>query len=62
MRSRRAVAELRPVPPGTRLGDLQELLASLPRLGAEEAAAFEADLTAARAQLGSMPERDAWES
>lgn len=39
-----------------RLGDLPELLASLPRLGAEEAAAFEADLTAAHAELGSHAE------
>jgi hypothetical protein len=62
MRGRRAVAELRPVPVGMRLGDLPELLASLPRLGAEEAAAFETDLAAARAELGSMPEGDAWES
>jgi putative addiction module component (TIGR02574 family) len=49
-------AELRPVTAGMRLGDLPELLASLPRLGAEEAAAFEADLTAARAELGSRAE------
>ena len=62
MRGRRAVAELRPVPAGMRLGDLPGLLASLPRLDAEEAAAFEADLTAARVQLGGMPERDVWES
>ncbi len=62
MRGRRAVAELRPVPAGMRLGDLPELLASLPRLSSEQAAAFEADLTVARAELGSMPERDVWES
>lgn len=62
MRGRRAVAELRPVPAGMRLGDLPELLASLPRLGAEEAAALEADLGAARDQLGTMPEADVWES
>jgi hypothetical protein len=62
MRGRRAVAELRPVPAGMRLGNLPELLASLPRLGAEEAASFEADLAAARTQLGTMPEADVWES
>ena len=62
MRGRRAVAELRPVPAGMRLGDLPELLASLPPLGMEEAASFEADLAAARVALGSMPEEDVWES
>ena len=62
MRGRRAVAELRPVPAGMRLGDLPELLASLPRLGLEDAAAFEHDLDTARGQLGNLPERDAWES
>ena len=62
MRGRRAVAELRPVPSGMRLGDLPGLLASLPRLGSDDAAAFEEDLAIAREQIGQMPERDAWES
>jgi antitoxin (DNA-binding transcriptional repressor) of toxin-antitoxin stability system len=62
MRGRRAVAELRPVPAGMRLGDLPQLLASLPRLGAEDAAAFEDDLAAAREQIRNLPENDAWES
>lgn len=62
MRGRRAVAELRPVPSGVRLGELPAMLASLPRLGAEEAAAFDDDLAAARAELGAVPERDPWES
>jgi antitoxin (DNA-binding transcriptional repressor) of toxin-antitoxin stability system len=62
MRGRRAVAELRPVPAGMRLGDLPGLLASLPRLGPEDAAAFEDDLASARDQIGNLPERDAWES
>lgn len=51
MRGRHAVAELRPVPAGMRLGDLPGLLASLPRLGPEDAAAFEDDLAAARDQM-----------
>ena len=62
MRGRRAVAELRPVPAGMRLGDLPELLASLPRLGSEDAAAFEDDLATARDQLRRLPENDVWES
>lgn len=62
MRGRRAVAELRPVPSGMRLGDLPELLASLPRLGSDDADAFEDDLATARGQLGNLPERDAWDS
>lgn len=62
MRGRRAVAELRPVPAGMRLGDLPDLLASLPRLGPQEAAAFGDDLSAARDQIGGWRERDPWES
>lgn len=62
MRGRRAVAELRPVPVGMHLGDLPALLASLPRLGSEDAAAFEDDVATARGQLGNLPERDPWES
>jgi antitoxin (DNA-binding transcriptional repressor) of toxin-antitoxin stability system len=62
MRGRRAVAELRPVPAGGRLGALGGMLASLPRLGADDAAAFDDDLAAARAELGAIPDRDPWES
>jgi antitoxin (DNA-binding transcriptional repressor) of toxin-antitoxin stability system len=62
MRGRRPVAELRPLPAAMRLGELPALLETLPRLGAEDAAAFEDDLTIAREQLGRRPERDAWES
>jgi len=62
MRGRRAVAELRPVPTGYRLGDLPELLASLPHLQPEEAAEFAADLTAAREQTNTIPMSDPWES
>lgn len=62
MRGGRPVAELRPVPAGLRLGDLPALLASLPRLGPEEAAAFDADLAAARDEMASFPDRDPWAS
>lgn len=51
-RDGKAVAELTPVPSGTRLGDLPTLLASLPRLGEDEAEAFDKDLARARTELG----------
>jgi antitoxin (DNA-binding transcriptional repressor) of toxin-antitoxin stability system len=62
MRGRRPVAELRPVPAGMRLGELPELLASLPRLAPEEAGALADDLATARDELGSGPEHDPWAS
>lgn len=62
LRGGKPVAELSPVPIGTRLGDLPELLRSLPRLGAEEAMEFEADLDAARAELAERAPGDPWES
>jgi antitoxin (DNA-binding transcriptional repressor) of toxin-antitoxin stability system len=44
VRGNKAVAELRPVSRGTKLGDLPALLTSLPRLSADEADAFAKDL------------------
>lgn len=61
-RSNKPVAELRPVPAGARLGDLPELLASLPRLTPADAAAFADDLDTARRQLAETPALDPWES
>ena len=61
MRGKKAVAELNPVPAGRFLRDLPDLLASLPHLGEEEAASFERDLAAARADLAKLPVRDPWE-
>lgn len=61
-RGKKAVAELRPLPNGRRLGDLPAILRSLPRLGKEDAAAFAADLEAARAALGTNEMRDPWAS
>ena len=58
MRGHRAVAELRPVPSGVRLGDLPALLASLPRLAPGDAAAFEADLATARIEACPLTCRD----
>jgi antitoxin (DNA-binding transcriptional repressor) of toxin-antitoxin stability system len=62
MRGRRPVAELRPVPSGMRLGELPELLASLPRLEPDDASALADDLAAAREELGRGPEHDPWAS
>jgi antitoxin (DNA-binding transcriptional repressor) of toxin-antitoxin stability system len=62
MRGKKPVAELRPVPAGRRLGELPELLSSLPRLSAEDAAALAEDLDAARQEIAEQPLRDAWAS
>ncbi len=56
------VAELRPVARVRRLGELPELLASLPRLSPEELDSFESDLTEARNELGRFVVRDPWGS
>lgn len=61
VRGGKPVAELSPVPSGTRLGDLPALLAGLPRLG-EDAEAFAADVEAARAELEARPPEDPWPS
>lgn len=62
VRGGKPVAELSPVPAGTRLGDLPSLLDSLPRLSGEEAGAFSEDLDRARAELDVGSLRDPWES
>ncbi len=60
LRGRKPLAELRPLPTGTRLSELPGLLASLPRLTGAEADDLAADLDAARDELGAA--RDAWQS
>ena len=60
LRGRKPLAELRPLPTGTRLSELPGLLASLPRLTEAEADELAADLDAARDELGAV--RDAWQS
>lgn len=60
-RAGRPVAELAPVPIGGRLGDLPDLLASLPSLG-DDAADFAADVDRAREELGEPGVRDPWAS
>lgn len=62
LRSGKPVAELGPVPAGARLGRLPELLASLPRLSEEDAAALSAELDSAREGLAQLPLRDPWGS
>jgi len=62
LRGGRPVAELTPLPAGTRLGDLPDLLASLPRLSEEEAEAFGGDLERAREELRSHEPPSPWES
>jgi antitoxin (DNA-binding transcriptional repressor) of toxin-antitoxin stability system len=62
MRGNKPVAELRPVPSGGRLGELPELLASLPRLSVEDATAFSEELGAARDEMASGAPRDPWAS
>ena len=62
VRGKTPLAELRPLPAGTRLGELAALLDSLPRLSPSEAADFAADLEAARADLSQAEEREAWPS
>jgi hypothetical protein len=54
----RPVMELRPVERGVRLCDLHEVMASLPRLDADEVDAFLADLEEARRErLEDIPNR-----
>ncbi len=62
VRGGKPVAELGPVPTGTRLGELEGLLESLPRLGEEEAEALAEDVAVSREELGSRPPEDRWGS
>lgn len=62
IKGRKPVAELRPLPVGQLLGDLEAVLAALPKMSAAEAADFEADLNAARARQPQEELRDPWQS
>ncbi len=62
MRGNKPVAELRPVPSGGRLGELPELLASLPRLSPDDASALAEDIETARSELSEQPLHDPWAS
>lgn len=62
IRGGKPVAVMSPVPGGTRLGDLRELLEGLPRLAEEEAGAFAGDLERARRDLNTLAPGDRWGS
>lgn len=62
IRGGKPVAELSPVPAGTRMGDLPSLFDSLPSLSEDEARAFAEDLDRARDELGPAAGEDPWES
>jgi len=62
LKGRKPVAELRPVPAGRLLGELETVLRSLPALSAAEAEDFAADIEEARTQLRRQELRDPWQS
>ena len=62
MRGGKPVAELRPVTAARRLGELPEIMASLPHLSPEDLETFESDLVEARDKLSRAPARDPWGS
>lgn len=62
VRGNKPVAELGPLPVGKRLGELPDLLASLPRLSEIEAAEFAEDIVSARSMLSATGVRDPWAS
>ena len=62
LRGGKPVAELAPVPLGMRLGDLPNLLASLPRLSEEEVEAYASDMEEGRRQLSEIGVDDPWAS
>ena len=62
LRGRRPVAELRPIPSGRLLGELEAVLRSLPTLTPAEAEDYAADIEEARARLPQDEPRDLWQS
>jgi antitoxin (DNA-binding transcriptional repressor) of toxin-antitoxin stability system len=62
VRGNKPLAELRPLPAGTRLSELPALFASLPHLSGEDATEFGADLAAAQKELAQTDVGDAWQS
>ena len=62
LKGRKPVAELRPLPTGRLLGELEDVLRSLPALSPTEAADFAADIEAARVWLPQEGLRDPWQS
>lgn len=62
LKGRRPVAELRPIPSGRLLGELEAVLRSLPTLTPAEAEDYAADIEEARARLPQDEPRDLWQS
>lgn len=62
LKGRKPVAELRPIPSGRLLGELEAVLRSLPALAPAEADSFAADIEEARARLPQDEPRDPWQS
>ena len=62
VRGTKPVAELRPLPSGTRLSELPGMMEALPRLSPEDAGGFAADLDAARSELAQGEAIDPWQS
>lgn len=62
LKGRKPVAELRPLPAGRLLGELEEILRTLPILSVDEAAVFAADLEDVRAELAQEGLQDPWQS
>jgi antitoxin (DNA-binding transcriptional repressor) of toxin-antitoxin stability system len=56
------IAELGPIPSGRSLGELRDILESIPRLDPEDAVAFSEDLAAARTSLAEQEIREPWPS
>lgn len=63
VRGKKPVAELRPVPHGRKLGELPELMKSLPHLAAGDADSFARDLVEMRNEIAAVEGlRDPWDS
>jgi prevent-host-death family protein len=62
VRNNEPIAELRPLPAGKRLAELQALFASLPHLPPTEAEQLAEDLNAAKDALASAEVHDPWRS
>ena len=60
-RGNKAVVELNPLPGGRSLGDLPDLIESLPKLTLDEAKSFTDDLDIARREMSTEPISDPWE-
>ncbi|OGL45875.1 MAG: hypothetical protein A2161_16470 [Candidatus Schekmanbacteria bacterium RBG_13_48_7] len=61
-RGKKPVAELRPIPTGWKIEDLEQMLKSLPRLTEEELEDFSRDLEEVRRQGNRERLNDPWES